>query len=860
MGNSKNLQRNGLNNWLLYSFPGWNDASNYASSGASVESRTMLNNYLVGTDGKLNPAATLMYNDSYYDALVKDRMRQEYNIAASGGSDKIDYNLSMGLLSDPSYIQNSSFDRYVGRGVFNAKVTDWLKVGTNVSFTYRKTQGQPTREQASGGIQTQMGDNGFNVFSVVFAELPVQQLYAHNPDGSYIYNADGTKMVHIRNGAGESVIGPTNVDSWGNVNGDILKRMQLDKNYIYSHYLTTRTYADIHFLKDFTFTTNLSVDASFDYISRYLNSTTGGLVSYGGAYNKQNSKNINLNTQQLLNYNHDFGVHHVDALAAHEYNQYQFEEQYFTSSHSLIPDYAAYANFVDVYSGARAYVSAIRYNNPGGNMWRMAMESYFARANYIYDNKYYASASLRYDGSSKFKLPEQRWGTFWSVGGGYRITQEAFMEGVRDWLNNLKVRASYGVIGNQNGLGTYATYQTWTVSANYGATAAGTAPTRILSSFNLTQGNRVYENLTWENVNTTDIGIDFDLFNRIHGSFDWYNRETVNAFFSNTFSQAAKAFTLTTAMTMNNAKIRNRGFELDLNVDLITTKDLYWSVGLNGTHFETTLTKLPAGQGSDDLGGNIAVQDSYIAYLRGEGKPFYNIYMYKYEGVNPDTGAPLYHHIVTEADHSAGYFTDSAIGASVKTSNTSRITALDRVEKGDAVPDWIGGFNTNVRYKNFDFGATFAYQVGGKIFWNDGIYYYESDWGRDRPHAIDKEIIGNTWTPDNRNAKFPIAVLDKANSGSFGFAANPGLNNLTDMLLFSASYFNVKNITLGYTLPKSLVNKAHIGNLRIYASGDNLYMKSAHRGLEPRVSLTGNNFTYGYPYLRVYNVGLNLEF
>jgi len=872
MGNSNQLTRNQLGNWMLYSFPGWNDESNYARRGSGTSATaTMLNSFLVGTDGKLNPDAKLLYNDTYYDNLLEDRFRQEYTITASGGSDKMDFYVSLGYLQDPSYIKTSSFDRYTGRASMNGQLTDWLKVGANINYTYRKTNGQPAHYSDQGiAMRPGMGDTSHNIFSVVNGELPIMQLYAHDRDGNYILNADGSRKVFENDGDSQSWVGPTASDPWGNLSGNVLKRMELDKNELVSHSLATRTYAEVKFLKDFTFTANLAMDAGFDNITRYLNNETGGAVAAKGGFNKQNGSNINLNLQQLLNYNHDAGKHHVDALIGHEYNQYSYEDMRFTSTYSLIPGFAAYANFVGVYTGERGHASGVRYDQPGGDMWKLAMESYLARANYIYDGKYGISASLRRDGSSKFKNNDDRWGNFWSIGGSWRLSSEEFMQNTSGWLNNLKLRASYGVLGNQNGLGNYATYQTWQLGANYNATAAGgayynqagyqqTPGGRIPNSFLLSQGSKVYEDLTWENIHTTDIGIETDLFDRVHATIDWYNRETVNAFYANQLSTAAEAFALTTSLTMNNAKIRNRGFEIDLNVDLIRTKDIYWSAGINGTHFSTILSKMPAGQGSALLGGNQQFGSEYLCYLRGEGKPYWGTYLYKYEGPDPNTGVPLYHHKVTEADHRANRFTDASVGDAVKTANYGIIGTADRVECGDALPEWIGGFNTSLRYKNFDFSAVLAYQFGGKFFWQDGIYYYESDFGRDRPIPISKDILNNTWTPENKDAYFPIAMHNRSNAAAYGISVTGGPGQATDMMLFSASYFNVKNITIGYSLPKSLISRVHMSNLRVYMSGDNIFMKSAQKGMDPRMSMTGSVGTYIYPYLRVYNVGVHVE-
>jgi TonB-linked SusC/RagA family outer membrane protein len=855
-GNSEALARNDLGNWMLYEFPGWNDPSNYqitGSPGTASQSATMLNNFLVGTDGKLNPAAKLRYNDTFYDNLLANRFRQEYNIAASGGNDKVDYHVSMGYLDDPSYLSISEFDRYTGRAVVNGKVTDWFKVGANVSYSYRRTSGQTTRDDTGTNLKQSMGDAQENIFSVVNGNLSIVQLYARDAQGNYILNADGSKKVTNANGDSYSPLGQTSAGA--NTGGDIIYRMDHDKAEILSHDLTARMYAEARFLNDFVFTANIATDATFSGATNYRNAA-GGRAANFGALNKQNGTFVNLNTQQLLNWNRDFNKHHTDVLLGHEFNQYSYDYMRYTSSYELIPGYTGYVNFVGRYTGGS---TAVRYPLPGGNMAKIVMESYFTRANYVYDNKYYFSASLRRDGSSKFKYAEDRWGTFWSIGGGWRISNEEFMAATNEWLNNLKIRASYGVIGNQNGIGNYGGYQTWNYGAVYSQRSDGTG---VPASFTVSPGAIVNEHLTWENVNTLDLGVEFDLFKRVHGTFEWYNRETVNAFYNNTMSFAAEAFAGATSITMNNAKIRNRGFEIDLSVDIIQSRDIYWSVGLNGSHYNTILTKLPAGQGSDLFGGNKVDNAEYLCFLRGEGKPYYNTFMFKYEGPDPKTGVPLYRHTVSDADHNAGFFNEYGVGEVIKTANYTRIVSTDRVECGDALPDWSGGFNTTFRYKNLDFSAVLSYQIGGKYHHRELIYYYESDFGRDAARPIAADLIGNTWTPDNPNAKFPIAVHNKNNAAAYGISITNGPGQTTDLTLFGASYVSVKNITLGYNLPAKWTNKVGFGNLRVYVSADNLYILSEYKGVDPRMSLIGGNEVgqFTYPYLRVFNVGLNIEF
>jgi TonB-linked SusC/RagA family outer membrane protein len=836
---------NYLGNWMLYKVPG--AVYNTTGAGTSDESATMTGAYLVGLDGKLNPNAEYLGSITYEDELLMNRFRQEYNIAASGGSDKVDYMVSLGYLEDPSFISTSKFDRYSGRANVNGQVYKWLKVGANVAYSQRTTQSPPNRS----GEGRNMGDNRENLFSLIDNWTPLAQLYQR--DENWDIKKDpvtGKKLVYQGAGQHYSPVGPT-AASYANF--DVLRVNELDKDEQLSKDLNTRVYGEVKFWKDFTFTANFAMDNTTIERTRYRNGENGRAA--GTAWFGKESWTIsNINAQQLLNYGHDFDKHHVDALVGHEFSQYQRKWQNFRSSHELIPGYITYINFVGQNTGDRMSVN-------GGGADKYALESYLGRANYVYDNKYYATVSLRRDGSSKFKFAENRWGTFWSVGGGWRFSAEEFMQATESWLNNAKIRASYGVIGNQNGVPTYSGYQTWGYSATYTSTTAGTGTP---AGYNLLQNVYVNDRLTWENNHTLDAGIDFDLFNRVHGTFDWYTRENVNAFYNQRI-----AFSLGQERLMSNAaKIRNHGVEVDLTVDVIKSQDLFWSVSLNGSSYKTVLTKLPAGEGSEIYDGNVlAGVTAWSAsagtgfndvYLRGDGLDYYNLFLYKYEGVDKN-GIAQFYHKVTEDDHTAGRFTDVPVGGAA----ISNVSEASRKEMGSALPKWIGGFNTFVSYKGFDLSIVLAYQIGGKFYSGEyAAYHYANELQRDNG-ATDPSIdlYNNTWTPTNTKAKFPMALYGNANGANSG-ALVPGWGTFSDLALFDASYLSVKNVTLGYNLPKVWVNKIGISNLRIFVEGDNLLMFASQNGIDPRMSMTGgfdvNNFVY--PFLRTYTVGINLDF
>lgn len=829
------FNRNDLGNWMLYHVPG----AIYTKSGiGATASSTMSGAYLINPDGKLNPNARLLYDDDYDRYLLKNNLRQEYNISANGGSDKMDYFFSLGYLEDPSYIRGSDFARYNGRSNLNAKLYNWLKIGTNIAYSYRETQSPATRYGRNPGSATA------NIFRYINGQNQLAQLYAHDESGNYIYE-NGEKKVHTDAGDTYSPLGLT-ATSLGST--DVLTMMDQDQDIRKSSDIVTRSYADIQIFKDLKFTTNLGFEKYHETRTRYWQSETGqakGTAAFGKVY-----QNVTiLNTQQLLNYDRDFDKHHVQVLAAHEFNKYNFEMLSYNSAYELIPGFVGFVNFVGRYTGGT-------FSAPGGNEYSNAMESYLGRINYDYDRKYYAEASFRRDGSSKFKYNKDRWGNFWSVGGGWRISGENFMESTKHWLDNLKIRASYGLIGNQSGIGNYASYQTWGYGATYNSTTAGNG---IPVSFTLNQGGFVNDGLTWEKTRTLDAGVDFSLFNRVHGTIDVYNKLTFDAFFNQPIAYSLGQ----SSILKNAAEIKNSGIEVELNVDIIKTKDLFWTVSLNGTHYTTVMTDAPDNIGTAELDGNwTATADSWgasgggsssgVTYLRGIDKDYYNLYMFKYAGVDQNTGLPLFYHKVTEADHSKGQFSNIPVGSDTKTTNYS---LASRYEFGSAIPDLIGGFSTTVRYKNFDFTGMLSYQLGGKFFSTEyGNNLYISS---NLNSAISSELIGNTWTPENTSAKFPMVMY----GNTYGDGATIGSWMYTDLALFSASYLNIKNITIGYTIPQSTLKKLGLRNLRMYVSADNLLMITSHSGIDPRMSLVGGLEVgaYSYPSMRTISFGVNLD-
>ena len=737
--------------------------------------------YLVGTDGKLNKAAKERYNDSFADALFDSAMRQEYQVSASGGTDKTNYFLSMGYLDNDSYIIGSDYNRISARANVNSQLKSWLKVGTNIAYSVTE----------QNGVKDGVGAAS-NPFSVARSWAPIYPVHGYDEKGNLVLDANGDPVYDAGTGqvAGITGMRPTAT------NQNVICSMLEDINRNKYHNLTTRSYVEFKFLKDFTFTANYSYDYTNNNATTFYSTKIGDGQSFNGRGTRGVGNSYTQNFNQILAYNKVVGEHNISAKLGHEYYNRKTDTFSGQKTQFFDPLNPELDN-----GGQLEYISSSTSEH--------SIEGFFGMADYNYANKYYVSAAFRRDGTSRFL---NRWGNFWSVGLGWRISAEEWMQNAK-WINDLKLRASYGTQGNENVLN--ATPYQDLYSITWDGSQLG-----YTTSF---YGN---PDLTWEKQKTIDAGIDFRFWDRVYGSVEYFHRRTDDMLFQKTLAPSAGR----PYNWENLGSMSNQGVEFELNVDILKGRDFSWTATVVGSHYKNKILTLPEENREDGI-----VSGQFKLF---EGKSRYEYFTYQYAGMDEKGNAQWW---MDEVDQTTGEKT----GGKVKT--TEKADATKYWLGKQALPDFTGGFNTTFQWKGIDLTIATAFQLGG--------WAYDSEYLSGMSNSFyvgHSKDMWDTFNPVTGEGKYPVW---NANNSSNSYTQS------SDAHLIKASYFSLRNITLGYSFPKAWMNKLNIGGIRVFVTGDNVALFTKRQGFDPRVSMSGSNSSFGgYSPMRVVSGGINLTF
>ncbi len=547
---------------------------------------------------------------------------------------------------------------------------------------------------------------------------------------------------------------------------------------------------------EFKLTVNYSVDVSNNLGLQYQNGLYGQFKDNDGVSSRRGERNVTQSANQLLTWGKEFGKHSIDVLAGHESYENDYNAWSAKKEKFLDPDQIELAGAI---KNPAASSSASRY----------ALESYLSRVQYNYADRYYLTASFRRDGSSRFH-PDSRWGNFWSVGGSWRMNEEEFMSGA-EWLSELKLKASYGTQGNDNlAIGGDAP---WADQLQIVANGEDIALVRVY------RGNK---DISWEKSGTFNAGFDYAVLNRrLSGSLEYFYKKTSDMLFSRPIAPSSGD----ASYPDNIGDMVNQGVEFDLTGVLLKTRDFEWTANINATHFTNEIVKLPPERSADGItNGNFKLM---------EGRSIYDYYIKDYAGLTADGRSQWYMDVKDANGNVTGV-----------TTTTDHAQATDYYQ-GNAVPKIYGGLGTSLSYKGVDFSIQTAYQLGGKGY---DAAYASTMTSYSYGQNMHKDML-NRWTPNYTDTDVP-----RLQSG------NDFDNRSSSRWFVSSNYFNIKNITLGYTFPKAWVNKVNIATLRVYAVADNVYLFSARRGYDPRTSWSGASTQGLYAPIRTISLGLNLSF
>ena len=783
---------------------------------------------LIGTNGKLNPNATLgrkfTYNgqeytvtpDDWYDELYDPSFRQEYNLSVAAATEKSNFFASFGYLDNTGITDGSRMHRYTARLRADYQAKKWLKIGGNMSYTNFYWDGASSSNEGDGSV----GD----VFAAVGDMAPIYPVYIRDGEGNIMY--EDNKAGHDYPGKKYDQKWPIYDSGDGSIWGltrfsgaqsNPMQNIWLDQAYSEGNAFSVSGFADFNIVEGLKLTLNGSVTIDETRSTSLSNPYYGQFVANKGIVSKAHGRSYNHNLQQLLNYNKTFGAndeHNIQFLLGHE--------TYNLRSYSL----SGYR--MNVYSTDNLELNGaiVDGKNSASSFGEYVNEGYFARAMYEYDGRIFASASYRRDASSRFH-PDHRWGNFWSVGGAWIISREAWYD--PSIVNMLKLKASYGSQGNDS-IGQYMYTDLYSVS-NDGNDG-------ISISF-AQKGN---PNITWETNSNLNIGAEFGLFNdRLSGSLDFFYRLTSDMLFAVPVAPSMGY----SSFYDNIGDMSNTGIELVLNGDIVRTRNVVWSVNANLTSVKNKVLSLP------DSRKDLTV-DGHAGFISGstfiaEGLSLNTYYMPTSAGVDPETGKALWNWFEKQYDKDGEVIKDengNPVGEWKVTDNYQNVSSDNDSWSllMCSMPKVFGGFGTSLFAYGIDLSIAFDYQLGGTMY--DGSYagYLSAP----TASSIGKNIhldVYNAWTPDNKEADQPRFQFDDLY-----------MNSTSDRFLISSNYLNISNISIGYTFPAKLFN-GHIQSLRVYAVCDNVWYWSKRKGMDPRGTGTGQ-----YSPIRTISGGITLTF
>lgn len=774
--------------------------------------------------GKFNSNVKRKYTpDNWEDAIFRTGQRYEGNVKISGGSDRTNYYLSGGYQKDVGYYIGSDFGRATLRSNVSTNITDNLKAGLNLSYSHT--------DQNSPGQVDGRASNGFGFLNSIAPIYPVYQYGLNAATNTYERQLDPKRPGEYAYDFGRyDAIGVSRPIAAGiNPAGSL----RLDQYNTKQNIVTANINLEYRFLRDFK--------ATITYGKQYNHRKRRDLTNpyYGdaaglGRINHVTTEYSDETFTQLLSWNRKFGQHSLDAFVAHESTSNEADYTYVYRSGLVLSDALDLSN---------AYI------NDRSTSYRLgySMESYFGQVRYDYAGKYFVNASLRRDGSSRFS-PENRWGTFGSVGAAWLISAEDFMKPLK-WINSLKLKASYGVLGNQS-LDLQYSSDTPSYYVYYDLYELSNANNKPSFTF-YAKGN---PDLTWEKSATFNVGFEADLFKKLSINFEYFHKKTTDMLF-----RAQKAPSVGYAfLPANDGAVVNRGIEVELSYKAIETKDVKLNLRANAGTYSNELTLMPydvsvKGPKHYELQGN-------FAYKRGHS--LREFYIPVWAGVS-EQGLPQWESYYTESTDASGAVIKTVVpdyesyisrGGNVsdlkKGVTTTYNDATKQFTGKSAIPDLVGGFGFDFTVRGITLSSSFSFGLGG----------YGYDYAYADLMSSSSQIGSNSWHVDMLNAWTPTNTSSGIPILASGQTSLREANTTSTRFLTSRSFLNLSNVRLSYDLPQSFLSKLGLSRASIYVSGDNLFMLTARKGFVSMSHQSGESSSGRYLPVSTFTTGVQLRF
>ncbi|MBU3124370.1 TonB-dependent receptor [Sinomicrobium sp. 2019215] len=720
-------------------------------------------------------------NFDWWDLATKSGFTQNYNVSIQGGTETLRSFMSVGYYDEEGAVKGYDYNRYNFRFKTEYKPFEWLTVKPSLVGSLRKVE-----------------DRQYST-TAMYSNLPWDSPY----------DEEGNLVPHRYSG-------------WVN---------SASTNYLYDLQWNHSENRNYEFMGNMDFDIRLTDWLTFSSVNnyRYINFKETGYVdprsnegeSVIGRLKDKRTEYTRRYTNQILRFNKTWDKHDVNGLLAYEFNDYR-------------------RDILDVYGtgfipGFEVLDVVAKPERTKGSRDEWAVQSFLFNANYAYDNKYLAQVSFRRDGASNFG-DNAKYGNFFSVSGGWNINREDWFKA--DWVDALKLRASYGSVGNRPS----ALYPQYDLYYARNQESYNETPGALIGQ----KGNK---DLTWEKTYTAGIGVDARFFNnRARLTFDYYVKNTDNIL----YKVPVSGVTGITSIWRNIGEMKNKGIELTVGGDIIRNEDLTWSLDVNMGHNVNELTKLYK---TKDASGNYVVKpiidDDGLGIagsaqrLLEPGHPADTYYLKEWAGVNPENGLPMWYKVERDAD-----------GNELSRTTTSNYAEATFEKTGKVSPDLFGGISTALTYKRFDMSAVFGYSIGGKIY-NYSRQEYDSDGTYTDRNQMKLQSGWSRWEKPGDHATHPVARYNNQDKG----------NATSTRYLEKSDFFKMRSITLGYNFDLS---QYKIDNLRVFFTGENLFTITDYSGVDPEIpvkeeddgtlTVLGSTSPSVYPATRRFMLGLNVTF